>query len=128
MEISADQFRKEHCDTVEHNIQKTCIEWFDLQFSSLLLYAVPNGGKRDKVTAAKLKAEGVRRGIPDLHLAVVTPSYPGLYIETKTTSGDLSDDQIIAHAYLRAQGYDVTVVRNLEQFQSVVKEYLLDYR
>ena len=29
------------------------------------LFAVPNGGARNKVAGAKLKAEGVRRGVPD---------------------------------------------------------------
>lgn len=32
------------------------------------LHAIPNGGYRDKVTAGKLKAEGVKRGIPDVFL------------------------------------------------------------
>lgn len=121
---TAHQFRKQHCDTVEHTIQKTCVDWFDLQYSGLLLYAIPNGGKRSKAQAGKLKAEGVRAGVPDLYLAVVTQTYPGLYIETKTTSGQPSDEQLIAHAYLRAQGYQVELVRNLEQFQAVVNEYL----
>ena len=64
-----------------------------------LLHAIPNGGKRDKVTAAKLKAEGVKAGIPDIFLPVPkavllnpqpayrlepeTRYYCGLYIELK---------------------------------------------
>lgn len=123
-QLTAAQFCQQFCDRVEHDIQATCIEWFDLQYAGLLLYAIPNGGKRDKVTAAKMKAEGVRRGIPDLKLAVTTQEYAGLYIETKTTTGRPSDEQLIAHAYLRSQGYAVEMVRNLEEFQAVIRTYL----
>lgn len=34
-----------------------------------MLYAVPNGGRRDKAEAAHLKRQGVRAGVPDLCLA-----------------------------------------------------------
>lgn len=121
---SSAQFRKNLCDKVEHNIQKSCIRWFDLQYPGLLIYAIPNGGKRDKGTAKKLTAEGVRRGIPDLHLAVTCDEYKGLYIETKTQDGKPSQEQLVAHSILRGQGYQVELVRNLEQFMTVVNEYL----
>lgn len=123
-QYTAQQFRKQHCDTVEHTIQKVCVQWFDLQYPGLLIYAIPNGGKRSKAEAGRLKAEGVRAGVPDLYLAVVTLNHPGLYIETKTTTGTPSDEQLIAHAYLRGQGYQVELVRSLEQFQAIVREYL----
>lgn len=29
------------------------------------MFAIPNGGKRDPITAARLKAEGVKAGVPD---------------------------------------------------------------
>ena len=34
-----------------------------------LIFAIPNGGKRHIGTARKLKAEGVRSGVPDIFLA-----------------------------------------------------------
>ena len=42
----------------EHRIQCTCVRWFSLQYPRLdgRLFAVPNGGRRDAVTAAKLRA------------------------------------------------------------------------
>lgn len=39
------------------------------------LHAIPNGGYRDKITAGKLKAEGVKRGIPDIFLPL-TMNFP----------------------------------------------------
>ena len=35
-----------------------------------LLHAIPNGGHRNKATAGQLKAEGVKRGVPDIFLPV----------------------------------------------------------
>jgi hypothetical protein len=45
----------------EHRIQCSCVQWFRLAYHHYhhSLFAVPNGGRRDKVTGARLKAEGV---------------------------------------------------------------------
>jgi hypothetical protein len=88
------------------------------------LHAIPNGGMRDKITAGKLKAEGVKRGIPDAFLPVPMPlggpsqwsiRYCGLYIEMKRPkskgrqAGSTSNEQDSAIAALRCAGYAVTV-------------------
>ena len=54
----------------EHRLQCTCVRWFGYQYPELsaLLFAVPNGGRRDPVTGARLKAEGVVAGVSDLIL------------------------------------------------------------
>ena len=44
---------------------------------------MPNGGHRNKATAGKLKAEGVRAGVPDLMLLYPRHGYHGLVIELK---------------------------------------------
>lgn len=72
-------------------------------------YAVPNGGKRDKITAAKLKAEGVRPGVPDTHFPVACGNYHSLYIEMKKVGGKLSEDQEIVIADLIQEGNSVEV-------------------
>src|SRR5690606_12582346 len=60
----------------ESKSQQAFIRWWGLSHRSLgvphadLLFAIPNGGARNPVTGATLKAEGVRRGVPDLFLAV----------------------------------------------------------
>lgn len=87
------------------------------------MYAVPNGGKRDAKTAAMLKAEGVRVGVPDVCLPkpvvargdmfeLFGDSEPkhemlcGLYIEMKVIKGGkLSDEQKERIDQLRADGY-----------------------
>lgn len=57
------------------------------------LYAIPNGGERNKAVAAKLKAEGVKAGTPDTHLPVACGQYHSLYIEMKKPGGTVSPDQ-----------------------------------
>ena len=57
-------------------------------------FAIPNGGLRSKKTAARLKAEGVKAGVPDIFLPVSVGIWSGLFIEMKRTKGGrLSDEQ-----------------------------------
>ena len=54
----------------EHRLQSACVRWFRYQFPALAhsLFAVPNGGRRDAATGARLKDEGVLAGVSDLVL------------------------------------------------------------
>ena len=38
---------------------------------------VPNGGHRDKITGARLKAAGVKKGVPDILIFDQPPLHPG---------------------------------------------------
>lgn len=55
-------------------------------------FAVPNGGARHIRVAAKLKAEGVRPGVPDLCFVLPGGHFAGL--ELKSEKGRLSEHQI----------------------------------
>lgn len=83
----------------ESGHQEAIIEWCAWnmqQYPELeLLYHVPNGGKRDKATAAVLKRQGVKAGVPDLVLPVARCGYHGLYIELKAPGGSVVVRQII---------------------------------
>ena len=90
-----------------------------------LLYAIPNGGQRHKVTAAKLKAEGVRAGIPDLNLPVPRGTFCGLYIELKRRQGGrVEPEQRDWLNALEAQGYRTYVCRGWESARDAILEYL----
>ena len=81
----------------ESGHQEAIIEWCAWnmqQYPELeLLYHVPNGGKRDKATAAVLKRQGVKAGVPDLVLPVARCGYHGLYIELKAPGGSVQKSQ-----------------------------------
>lgn len=110
----------------EHRIQCACVRWFRLKYSSLyhLLFAVPNGGVRDKVTGAKMKAEGVLAGVADLILLVPNARYHGLCIEMKTKTGRQSDSQKIWETHVVGQGYRYAVCRSLDDFMTTIQDYL----
>lgn len=70
-----------------------------------LLYHVPNGGKRDAVTARNLARQGVKPGVSDLVLPVARSGYHGLYIELKIEGGSLQDSQIRFLNSVSEEGY-----------------------
>lgn len=75
----------------EHEEQKALIEWSAWMSNARpelsLMFAVPNGGDRHPAVAAKLKAEGVKAGVPDIFLPVPRNGYHGLFIELKELKG-----------------------------------------
>jgi len=75
-----------------------------------LLLAIPNGGHRSKRTAGKLKAEGVRAGVPDLFLPVAAHGMHGIWLELKCEKNKPSVAQAAWAKALREQGYCVEVV------------------
>lgn len=66
---------------------------------------VPNGGARSRITGAKLKAQGTRRGVPDYFLPVPVAGYHGLWIELKRHDGGLDPAQRAELEALAADGY-----------------------
>ena len=122
--LSVGEFRDEHVDQDEHDLQSLGVKWFRLAFPGILLYAIPNAAKRSFMLAARMKAEGMERGVPDLCLAYPHNGKPGLYIETKTVNGSPSPAQIKVQAYLRAVGYEVIMPTTFEEFQAGVLDYM----
>lgn len=111
----------------EHRIQCECVKYFVLQYPSLRgrLFAVPNGGRRDEKTAAKLKAEGVVAGVADLILLKSNRDYGALLIEMKTLKGRLRDSQKAWQNIVCADGeYKYVVCRSFDDFKREVDDYL----
>lgn len=129
-----DEFRRQWSNSVrkplsdeEHRIQVACVRWFTLKYPHLSprLFAVPNGGRRDGVTGARLKAEGVLAGVADLILLVPNAGYHALLIEMKTPKGRQSDSQRAWQLAVAGNGdYLYVVCRSLEEFVREVEEYL----
>lgn len=112
----------------EHKIQVSMVNWFRIQYPSMRhnLFSVPNGGRRDAVTGAKLKAEGVLPGVSDLILLKSNRFYGALLIETKTKKGVQRESQKEWEAKITADGYKYVVCRSLDDFIKVVTDYLND--
>lgn len=117
----------------EHNLQVACVNWFDLQHprQKKLLFAIPNGGNRNIVTAKKLKAEGVKSGVFDLFLSIPREYkgvlYHGLYIELKSPEikkPKLSKNQKEFCEVVEEEGYLTLLCNDFDKFCKFVNEYL----
>ncbi len=89
-----------------------------------LLYHIPNGGTRDAVEGRHLKEQGVKSGVPDLHLPVARGPYHSLYIEMKTETGDTSGAQDWWLEELSKQGNFCEVCHGWESAVKVLEWYL----
>lgn len=112
-------------EPLEHDEQKDLVRWFRRSFPGVLIFAVPNGGKRGKREAMKLQAEGVVAGIPDLCI----PEWGPLWIEMKRQkTGRVSKVQKEIHQELNGIGQTVLVCKGSAVAQSMILEFLaLEY-
>lgn len=103
----------------EHAEQVTLINEFERLYPDLRIIAIPNGGFRHKRTAEKLKAEGVRKGVPDLFIPALN-----LWIELKKTKGGrTSPEQREWIEYLNRIGHTAVVCKGYsEALESIALE------
>lgn len=96
------------CGT-EHGHQTALMCWahqnLELYPELVWLFAIPNGGQRQAIVAARLKVEGVRSGVSDLMLPTARRGYHGFFLEMKKPKGKESDSQKQFGAHLGKQGY-----------------------
>jgi len=120
-------FRSEVCD-MESDEQKALFAWAALNRGKHpeleLMFHIPNGGKRDAVTGANLKAQGVKAGVPDICLPVPRGAFHGLYIEMKYGKNKLTADQKWWLVALSQQGYATAVCYTWESAKTVILSYL----
>jgi len=94
--------------------------WPELAF----MFHIPNGGLRNKATAARLKATGVRPGVPDIFLPATRGQHAGLFIEMKYGSNKPSSEQRKYLTRLKQEGYAVEVCYSCEQAIEIITAYL----
>lgn len=90
-----------------------------------LMFHIPNGGQRKKSEAARLKAEGVKSGVPDIMLPVARGGYHGLFVEMKRQKGGrLEDAQRDWLDRLSGQGYKAVVCKGWAAAANEITDYL----
>ena len=111
-----------------------CLEW---------IHHVPNGGSRGddartrKIRGARLMAEGVKKGIPDIclpwpikykrewfHMLYIEMKRPELKPNAKKAKGGLSDEQIEFRAYSDSCNIAFEVAYTWEEAVRIVKSYV----
>ena len=109
--------------------QQRLFQWARMQGAAWpelrLMYHIPNEGKRSRVTGARMSAEGLKKGVPDICLPVARGGSHGLYIELKRAKGGrVTPEQIEWLENLKNQGYEVAVCNGWETAAKVIENYL----
>lgn len=94
-----------------------CLKW---------MFAIPNGGNRDPVTAARLKAEGVKSGVSDICLPFPRRGYHSFFIEMKKPGEKESENQKLFGAFLTAEGSLYACFDHWEKARDGIEWYLYD--
>lgn len=121
---------KQEYASSEGDEQEALFEWASIKTAALpelaLLFHIPNGEYRDKGTAAKLKRQGVKAGVPDLFLPVARGGYHGLFVELKRTNGGtVSNSQKQWIKELEKKGYAAGVCHGWLSASRVIEQYLM---
>lgn len=101
----------------EHVEQRNFVQWMRQKHPELWVFAVPNGGHRGASQGAKLKAEGVAPGVPDLYIPALR-----LWIEMKIKGGKVSPEQRRWHEYLTGIGDRVVVAYSRDEAVQAVTD------
>jgi len=86
-----------------------------------------NGGHRLKAVAGKLKAQGVRAGVPDIYIELPRGAYHGLRIELKATpphDAAVAPSQKAWRARLKGAGYCALICKGWEAAKSATEAYV----
>lgn len=104
---------------IESKIQRNIIHLFRLSFPDSLLFCVPNGGFRNKMEAARLKAEGVTAGVSDLIFIHKGHIY---FFEVKSEHGVQSLLQEQFQKFVEKQGFKYFIVRSAGEALDIVEK------
>ncbi len=113
----------------EDDLQKRVVSTLRMS-PGLLVFAVPNGGKRGKIEAARLYGLGVMAGIPDLvvcwhpgRVAFVELKAPGKVTGKKRPLAALSEEQFARYGWLQTREFPVTVCDSVEGVEEFLKAH-----
>ena len=114
----------------EDQIQQSLVDYCDIK--NIPIFAIPNAQKlsfldrkKASIVMNKLKKTGLKNGIPDLFVPMPNNNYHGLFIELKSASGKLSDNQKIWIDKLNINGYKAVVCYSLDDAIEKIKLYLI---
>lgn len=110
----------------EDDIQEAFFQSVRLIFPQLgkLIFAVPNGGRRNKIEAARMKKQGVEPGVADILCLVPNGKFNFLCLETKTQKGKQSEDQKDFQWQTERAGGRYVIFRSAEEGIKILQEYL----
>lgn len=96
------------------------------EYNRILIFAIPNGGSRNKREAANLKRQGVKAGVPDLFCPVARRGYHGLFIEMKYGKNKTTPNQDEWLNDLNREGYLAKVCYGYSEAVELLKYYFAE--
>ena len=110
----------------EDDLQRATAQLLTLRYSRrCFAFHVPNGGRRNRIEAARMKGMGVRAGVADW--IVLLPGGKFAAIELKRrTGGYLSPEQKSFRDTVEALGGAWYLARTVEEFEQAMEELLTD--
>lgn len=114
---------------IEDGEQMALMAWLQRQHPAAFEWTihVPNGGRRSKRVAGRLKAMGTKRGVPDILCFVPSGNRLGLAIEMKRPGAPpsaTSSDQLSWLMHLETLGWHACVCRGFEEAKTAFEGYL----
>jgi hypothetical protein len=123
--------RKRYClsdsrrSLTEYEEQVLYFQWIETKpFISPFVFHIPNERKTTWAAGKRLKASGVRAGIPDIFVAIPRGIHNGLFIEMKSLKGRLSEAQKEYLERLNKQGYIAQACYGFEAAKALTESYL----
>lgn len=111
----------------EHYEQVYIFDYFERREPEIYecLHATPNGGWRGETAGGKMKAEGQKKGYPDMSLDIPRGAYHGMRIELKEPEGrGPTEEQVTWLNRLARQGYYCVLCYGADQAISAILEYI----
>lgn len=118
----------------ERILQKQCVRWFKINYPNCVIHHSPNQfgrvnegkerfSKAYAIMQNHLEEMGRLKGFPDLFIAKKNNLFSGLFIEMKSKTGKISDEQKKAMMVLSQSGYACYVAKDLDEFIEIVNGY-----
>ena len=110
--------------------QKLFFDWLRFTYPDVYKHTfhIPNGGQRSSKTGAKMKREGVKRGVPDIMVALPKGQWPAMFIEFKAAKphdSAVSPEQKEWLNQLNQAGYLAVVCRGVGEAKKAITDYLM---
>lgn len=107
---------------LEQKLQIAVINYIRMAFPDVLVFAVPNGGKRSVIEAALMKKMGVLAGVSDL-LLFWNGGHGAIELKRPDKTAYMSDSQVNFCAAWVARGGKFSLCNSLDGVEAALKSW-----
>lgn len=105
----------------EETLQQAIVTAISRIAPKVYCFHIPNGGLRSMTEAIRMKAGGVRRGVPDLCLILSTGEI--CFVEVKAPGGRLSPEQMSFSLLCLNRSIKWALLNDVGQVQTLLSEW-----